>query len=187
MLKYVFIKKSKISNSKKLISSLSNSIQCYVPRRTFNQWKILIFQEPVPVILYFLKIGPKFFITFEFLKGYGFARNFPDFQSLDASSSVKCKNYFWGNICRFLVFEFLQMTKFVISNVKNNKIETMQFQIFWQHKKVPFWFAAFAIFMSQKDSCSPEVFLVGKKKSLLFHMIYSDNAYCAIFESEIQT
>jgi hypothetical protein len=96
MLNYVFIKKSKISNSKKLISSLSNSIQCYVPRRTFNQWKILIFQEPVPVILYFLKIGPKFFITFEFLKGYGFARNFPDFQSLDASSSVKCKNYFWG-------------------------------------------------------------------------------------------
>lgn len=79
------------------------------------------------------------------------------------------------------------MTKFVISNVKNNKIETMQFQIFWQHKKVPFWFAAFAIFMSQKDSCSPEVFLVGKKKSLLFHMIYSDNTNCAIFESDIDT
>ena len=94
MLKNVAIKKSKISNSKKLISSLSNSIQCYVPRRTFNQWKILIFQEPVPVILYFLKIGPKFFITFEFFKGYGFTRNFPDFQSLDASSSVKCKIIF---------------------------------------------------------------------------------------------
>ena len=97
------------------------------------------------------------------------------------------RSYLWGNLCRFLVFEFLKMTKFVISNVKNYKIETMQFQIFWQHKKVPFWFAAFAIFMSQKDSCSPEVFLVGKKKSLLFHMIYSDNTNCAIFESDIDT
>ena len=39
--------------------------------------------------------------------------------------------------------------------------------IFCQHKKVPFWCAAFAVFMSQKDSCSPEVFLVGKKKFTL--------------------
>ena len=44
----------------------------------------------------------------------------------------------------------------------------MQFHISCQHKKVPFWFAAFAIFMSQKDSCSPEVFLVGKKKVYSF-------------------
>ena len=58
----------------------------------------------------------------------------------------------------------------IYHNVKNNKIcrNNAISDIFCQYKKVPFWFAAFAIFMSQKDSCSPEVFLVGKKKVYSF-------------------
>ena len=59
------------------------------------------------------------------------------------------RNYFWGNICRFLVFEFLQMTKFVISNVKINKIIRMQkthlhssrtddYQHLWMHQHLHF-------------------------------------------------
>jgi len=69
MLNYVFIKKSKKNiYSKKLISSLSNSIQCYVPRRTFNQWRFKYFKSLFLWFYNFNDFRPKVFFTLKSLK-----------------------------------------------------------------------------------------------------------------------